>query len=312
MLKPPLVSVIMPLYNKRSYVKRAIDSVINQTFTDWELIVVDDGSTDDSMSEIPKNEQRIRLFTQTNAGPASARNHGIRKALGEFVTFIDADDYYYSQKLEQEMTFFHENNTVEWMVSAFDHETENQVNSFSFRDFRGNEIQGRLLVFDNAFLQLKISGWHIDGLILKKKLLNRVGGFRESMRWLEITDFQIRCALVQPKVAIYTIPLFRVIDAPESASKIIFHRIEGMRQMGESLYSLSLRYPEFSQILTQKSRESLLSHVTGMIRSNRKSEARAFLFHKFPYQREKKWLKLWIRSWVPNRLLEYKIKNRSE
>ena len=74
----PFISVIMPLYNKRPYVRRAIHSVQKQTFTDWELIIVDDGSTDDSPTEIPQNEPRIRFFQQANAGPAAARNHGIR------------------------------------------------------------------------------------------------------------------------------------------------------------------------------------------------------------------------------------------
>ena len=94
----------MPLYNKRAYVRRAIESVQKQTFRHWELIIIDDGSDDGSPEEIPESDGRIRFYKQTNAGPSIARNNGIKKARGKFVTFIDADDYYYPFKLEQEMT----------------------------------------------------------------------------------------------------------------------------------------------------------------------------------------------------------------
>lgn len=104
-----LVSVVMPVYNKRPYVKRAINSVREQTFTDWELIIVDDGSTDDSMAEIPRDDKRIRLFQQSNAGPGTARNNGIRKARGEFVTFLDA--YNYSKALVFCTQMMHDNFT---------------------------------------------------------------------------------------------------------------------------------------------------------------------------------------------------------
>ena len=97
-----MVSVIIPLYNKRSYVRRAIKSVREQKFPNWELIIIDDGSTEGSASEIPTDDGRIRVLEQENAGPAAARNRGIRNARGEFVAFLDADDYYYPQKLEED------------------------------------------------------------------------------------------------------------------------------------------------------------------------------------------------------------------
>lgn len=299
-----LVSVIMPLYNKRPYVKRAIDSVIQQTLTDWELIIVDDGSTDGSLDEIPSVEQRIRIFQQTNAGPGTARNHGIRMARGEFVTFLDADDYYYPQKLKQEMKLLHKGKKAEWMVSAFEYEENNRVRLRNICDIEGKEITGQPSVFDNAIVQLKIQGWPSDGLCIKKALLDLLGGFREGMRCFEITDLLVRCALVQPKVLICPIPLFRVIDVPQSAFKVSSHRIEGTRQMGEGLYNLAIYYPESSHILTPRSREHLFSYVTALIRSDRNNEARKYLNNKFPYSRDKIWWKLWILSWIPQWLLK--------
>jgi len=271
----PFVSVIMPLYNKRPYVGRAIDSVRKQTFTDWELIIVDDGSTDGSPTEIPQDDPRIRFFQQANAGPAAARNHGIRKALGE-------------------MTLLHKGKMAEWMVSAFEYETNNHVITRYIRDIQGKEINDEPLVFDNAPLQLTIEGWHIDGLCMKKSLLDQLGGFRESMRCFEIADLLIRCAVVQPQVLISTLPLFRVVDVPGSAFKVACHRTEGIRQMGENLHALSTEHPELAHIFTLKSRKRLLSYVAALIQGQRSGEARKYLTHTFPYSRDKRWWEMWI------------------
>lgn len=300
----PVISVIMPLYNKRPYVRQAIDSVIQQTFTDWELIIVDDGSTDGSPDEIPQDDSRIRFFHQANAGPGAARNHGISQSVGTFVTFIDADDYYYPQKLNHEITLLNNEKMAEWMVSAFEYETNDRVTVRHIRDIHGKEIKGEPLIFDNAPLQLTIKGWHIDGLCMKKSLLDRLGGFREGMRCFEITDLLIRCAMMQPQVLISPLPLFRVVDVPNSAFKVVWHRTEGIRQMGENLHALSAEHPELAHIFNPKSRKQLLSYVAALIQGQRSGEARKYLTHTFPYSRDKRWWKMWILTWMPQWLIE--------
>ena len=312
MKKAPVVSIVMPLYNKRSYVRRAIESIQQQTFSAWELIIIDDGSTDGSTAEIPMDDKRIRLLQQENAGPAAARNRGIRKARGEFITFLDADDYYYPQKLEEEMILLNKEKRAKWMISAFDREENNEITLHKFYDIDGNELETQVLLVDNALCELSMKGIPIDGLCIDRHLLLHLGGFNEKMRCFEISELMIRCALEQPRLLVNSKPLYRVVDMPDSAFKVSRHRIEGMRQKGEGFYNLSLRYPEFSQILTRKSRTSLLSYVTNLIRLDRKSEARECLIHRFPYPRDKKWVKLWILSWTPNCLLDLKLKDRSE
>ncbi|MDD5596473.1 MAG: glycosyltransferase [Victivallaceae bacterium] len=92
----PLISIIVPIYNCEKYIRQCIASVVSQSFADWELILVDDGSTDDSRSiceEYAEKNPQIKIFTQSNQGPGAARNTGLIKACGEYLIFLDSDDY---------------------------------------------------------------------------------------------------------------------------------------------------------------------------------------------------------------------------
>lgn len=91
-----LVSIIIPIYNSEKYLERCINSVLCQTYTNWELLLIDDGSTDCSNSicrTYVQNDPRVRLYTQENRGASSARNLGLSNANGNWITFIDSDDY---------------------------------------------------------------------------------------------------------------------------------------------------------------------------------------------------------------------------
>jgi glycosyltransferase involved in cell wall biosynthesis len=101
------VSVVIPLYNKAPYIQRAIDSVLAQTYADFELIIVDDGSTDGSGDIVRQYaDPRIRLIVQENAGPGAARNRGLREANAEYIAFLDADDEWLPMYLEEQLRLF--------------------------------------------------------------------------------------------------------------------------------------------------------------------------------------------------------------
>jgi glycosyltransferase involved in cell wall biosynthesis len=94
-------SIIIPLYNKSNFIEKTLKSVINQTYTDYEIIVIDDGSTDDSVKKVLRiNDTRIQLYTQKNQGAAVARNLGIEKAKYDYIAFLDADDLWMGNHLE--------------------------------------------------------------------------------------------------------------------------------------------------------------------------------------------------------------------
>ena len=104
----PSFSVILPLYNKAPYVLKALESIISQTFTDWECIIVDDGSTDNSLAVVKEFVEQYRIYnskfqilSQKNAGVAAARNNGVAKSKGEYLCFLDADDWWEPNFLEE-------------------------------------------------------------------------------------------------------------------------------------------------------------------------------------------------------------------
>lgn len=103
----PLVSAVVPLFNGEVYSRTACESVLSQTYKSLELIVVDDGSTDSSPNMLASYGSRLRMVRQANAGVAAARNAGIRAAQGEFVAFLDQDDYWFPDKVAKQVAVFH-------------------------------------------------------------------------------------------------------------------------------------------------------------------------------------------------------------
>ena len=110
----PLISVIIPLYNKESVIKQTIQSVLNQSFQSFEIVVVNDGSTDRSMEVVKKiHNNHIRLIEQKNNGPAAARNTGVKASKGDWIIFLDADDELLPDALQIYADFVKENPNVD-------------------------------------------------------------------------------------------------------------------------------------------------------------------------------------------------------
>jgi len=127
-MESPLVSIIVPTYNVEKYIAQTIESVLSQTFTDWELVITDDCSKD-STTKIIENfalkDGRIKLhILPQNSGAAAARNNSIEKAIGRYIAFLDGDDWWYPEKLEKQMNFMRQTN-CEFCFTAFEYADEN-------------------------------------------------------------------------------------------------------------------------------------------------------------------------------------------
>lgn len=197
----PKVSVVIPTYNCARFLPEALDSVLAQTYRDFEVIVMDDGSTDDTpavMSRYPA----VRYLRQANVGPGAARNAAIRAARGELIAFLDADDLWLSAKLERQ-------------VPTFD---DPEV-GICYSDLRELAIDGKVTPSFLATRPLAASGYIFENLrsmliyttttVVRRVVFDQVGGFAEDMpsaqdreMWFRIC-YRWKAALANEVLAVY-------------------------------------------------------------------------------------------------------------
>lgn len=169
-----LVSVVIASYNMGQYLPDALRSALQQTYRNLEVIVVDDGSTDDTVSVVTPflEDSRVRYVHQLNAGQAKAKNRGIYEAKGEFVAFLDADDLWLPTKLERQIPLFASDSVgVVYCRSVEIDERGAEVRPLDFPLYRGS-VSGRLLIFN--FVGFSSS-------VVRKRCIEKLGAFREDL-----------------------------------------------------------------------------------------------------------------------------------
>jgi glycosyltransferase involved in cell wall biosynthesis len=189
MKKLPLISVVIPNYNYAKFLSKAISSVENQTYQNIEIIVVNNGSTDDSFSLLKGYESRIRVIDQENRGQAGARNSGLLAANGELISFLDADDFWQADKLEKQIKLINSDCELVYSgISRFRDETC-QIESVVLPKFKGN--------CDRYFVDLPAVSIVLSGestVLFTRNLLNKVGYFNVNLNSASGWDFFRRCA----------------------------------------------------------------------------------------------------------------------
>ena len=180
----PLVSIITPVWNREELIKAAIESVQAQTYENWELLIVDDGSTDstvDVVREYGEKDSRVKVFTPLHGGVCKARNHGIEHANGEWVAFLDSDNAWTSDFLMTSVGMLLDS-TGDASYSAIKMDSNGHVR------YRTTEPNLKLLETGN-FIDL-------NALIVRKKILDDIGYFDESLRRMVDYDLVIRLSKV--------------------------------------------------------------------------------------------------------------------
>jgi glycosyltransferase involved in cell wall biosynthesis len=188
----PRVSVIIPTFNCARFLDRAIASALEQTYTDYEIIVADDGSTDDTRDIVARIGNKTRYFFQPNGGLSSARNLGLSKANGEFIAYLDADDMWYPHKLESQVAFLDahgECGLVHSDVTVID-ESDQIIHR------RFNQETGRTVPNGHCLMDL-LRRCHINAttVLERRRNIELIGGFDERLKSLEDYLHWIRVAM---------------------------------------------------------------------------------------------------------------------
>lgn len=187
----PLVSVIIPTYNCARYITEAIESVLNQTCKDFEIIIIDDGSTDNTgniINDYIEKNYTIKYFYQKNKGPAAARNNGLSKARGEYIAFLDSDDIWLPEFLHKLVSKIESNPETGFIYCGclFVSAEREIIPDYIRRNYfvRGNIV---LDLFCNYFLMT-------GSVVIRKQCLDKVGYFNEKLLVGEDYDLFLRVA----------------------------------------------------------------------------------------------------------------------
>ncbi|MGL6283264.1 MAG: glycosyltransferase family 2 protein, partial [Microcoleaceae cyanobacterium] len=186
----PRVSVIIPVYHSANYISEALDSVLSQTYHDYEIIVVNDGSTDNICEVLSPYENKINYFYQENQGSAVARNLGIAKAKGELIAFLDADDFWLLlNKLDEQVNYLLKDSSLGSVHTGW-------------RVMDGN---GRKVIDVEPWYsmpEINLVSWlmykpiRLSGMIIRQSWLVKVGGFDGDLRQSHDVDLMLRLALL--------------------------------------------------------------------------------------------------------------------
>lgn len=194
-----LVSVIIPAYNCAKYIDEAVNSVLSQTYPYLEIIVVNDGSTDNTLQIIEKFKDRITIINQAQSGVACARNTGIKSANGDYIAFIDADDYWFKEKIQLQVSYLEKHGDMSAVYSAWK----------TWTPQNGEFPQAFSLapVITNSDIDQENSGWvydkllfdciiHTSSLLAKKSVLDKIGYFDNDLKIGEDYDLWLRLSRV--------------------------------------------------------------------------------------------------------------------
>jgi len=208
----PTFTVILPLYNQAHYVADALGSVLSQTCGDLEVIVVDDGSTDDGLQVVKAQpDSRVRPLRQANQGVSVARNRGIEMAKGDYIAFIDADDLWLPTFLERSLAFFNQHPSVSTVYT-------NVIQGVNARARIDVSACPEGIVKD-YFLSVLRYHRHLgipSSAVIRKEALRQAGGFPAGVKYYEDHDLWMRLAWVG-KVGFIAEPLSFYRDNPSGA-----------------------------------------------------------------------------------------------
>ncbi|NER34465.1 MAG: glycosyltransferase [Oscillatoria sp. SIO1A7] len=210
----PLISVIIPVYNGEKTIRETIESVCNQTLSDWELIVINDGSQDSTLETLSSiQDPRLKVFSYPNAGQAASRNRGLALASGKYISFLDADDLWTADKLELQLKAL-ENNPE----AAVAYSWSNCIDESGQFYRRGIHIALNGDVYANLLLIYFLENG--SNALIRRQALDEIGGFDESLPPAEDWDFWLRVGARYPFVAVPVPQILYRVSANSASTNI--------------------------------------------------------------------------------------------
>lgn len=303
-----MISVVIPLYNKEQSIASTLHTVLNQTYQNFEIVIVNDGSTDHSVEEVTKvTDPRIRLIHQSNAGVSAARNRGIAEAQGEYIAFLDADDEWKPDylKTQYELT----QKYPECSVFACNYEFKDVKGKVTPTIIRKLPFKGEDGILSNYFEVANCSHpplW-TSAVIVKKSAIQSIGGFPIGIKSGEdlLTWARLAC---QYSIVFYTIPLATFIFDEQHFNEDQRKRMpEEIDYVGSELTKL---YKKHRHIIGLKSYVGLWHKMRAhifMSKHNRKNALYECIY-ALRYSLTLKLLVFLILSLMPYRFIDYAFK----
>lgn len=216
----PLISIIVPVYNCEKYIHKCVKSILTQSYKNIELILVNDGSTDNSLVvcyEYMKSDDRVKVIDKENGGPASARNTGIRESQGEYLAFVDSDDYLDGQYIEYLYSIIKKNG-ADIASCGFADESEHTHMQYPIQKFE-TEVFNFISDYDIK-KHIPFVCWHIlfDSTIIKENNIN----FNEDIFFMEDYVFNVRCFLKSNRIVVTSNILYYRIVRDDSLTNDTF------------------------------------------------------------------------------------------
>ena len=266
-MKNPLVSVIIPTYNRGWILQEAIDSVLDQEFTDFEPIVVDDGSTDDTQTLLERYHKRLNVIHQDKRGVSAARNRGIQAASGQYIAFLDSDDRWLPGKLDRQVRFFKKNrNALICQTEEIWIRNGKRVNPKK----RHKKPSG--WIFEPSLSLCLISP---SAVMIKKSLLDETGGFDESLPACEDYDLWLRITCRHPVYLIDEPLIIKRGGHEDQLSRQ--HSLDKYRiQSLDNLISGGMLSPDQEASAVQMLLSKCQIYISGCMKRGRRVEAKTY------------------------------------
>ena len=225
----PLVSIILPTYNRANLIPDAINSILAQTYQNWELIIWIDGSTDNTREVLSSyDDHRIKIFSDKNHGMSYALNNAVKASRSEYIAFLDDDDQWTDNKLSHQMTTLLNSPEIDLIFGNFCNINKAngkvglgfEQNAIAMRYLKYKKVQNNsFLITDNFLKSISINNFiAFDSVIIRKKVIEKVGSFNESLRNGQDFEYWWRLAILGARFAYTTEVVLNRIKYPYSLS----------------------------------------------------------------------------------------------